>query len=119
MATAQLAITPTPFCSAACHRLLHTPRRFLFFCLCFFVDFFSEVFVGLQRASWMSSHRICPCICFLLAQVLGDTDSSFEEAWEAGTLPGWSSGRALAAVGAAGGAEKGAGAAPRVLDLKK
>eukprot|EP00752_Nemacystus_decipiens_P010210 g9098.t1 len=51
-----------------------------------------------------------------LNEVLGDTDSSFEEAWEAGTVPGWTSGRA--AVAAAGGAGKGA-AAPRVLDLKK
>lgn len=52
-------------------------------------------------------------------QVLGDTDSSFEEAWEAGTLPGWSSGRTAAAAAAAAEARKGGTAAPRVLDLKK
>lgn len=54
--------------------------------------------------------------------MLGDTDSSFEEAWKAGTLPGWSSGRAAtaaaAAAGATGGGQK-TKAAPRVLELKK
>ncbi|CBJ31751.1 conserved unknown protein [Ectocarpus siliculosus] len=54
-----------------------------------------------------------------LDEVLGDTDSSFEEAWEAGTLPGWTSGRAAAAAAAAAAAGKGGAAAPRVLDLKK
>lgn len=57
-----------------------------------------------------------------LEEVLGDTDSSFEEAWKAGTLPGWSSGRAAAAAAAAAERAGGGGAAaaaPRVLDLKR
>ena len=51
-------------------------------------------------------------------QVLGDTERSFEEAWKAGKLLGWSfSGRGVTAAGGAGG--RGVTPAPRPLDLKR
>ncbi|CAM9482241.1 unnamed protein product [Ascophyllum nodosum] len=50
--------------------------------------------------------------------VLGDTERSFEEAWKAGKLLGWSfSGRGVTAAGGAGG--RGVTPAPRPLDLKR
>ncbi|CAM9972982.1 unnamed protein product, partial [Sphacelaria rigidula] len=45
-----------------------------------------------------------------LDEVLSTTDDDFEEAWKAGTLPGWSRARAMGAA---------AGSTPRPLDLKR